>query len=62
MAKDCLAALPTKSVEEDEEVVWGSLMVDELDDIDAAEKKAAERGNQKTTPDPRELTNPGIKD
>ena len=36
LAKDCRAALPTKSVEDEDEIVWGSLLVDELDDIDAA--------------------------
>ena len=49
MAKDCRSALPARAVEEDEgqEVSWGALMIEEIQDVDSA--AASKMSNKKET-------------
>ena len=52
LAKDCRAAIPTREVaaeEESDDVVWGTCVIDELQDIDAAEKKKASSDHKAVT-------------
>ena len=67
--------VPAREVgnDEGEELVWGALVIDEVQDIDSAEdekrkrseleaKKLAQRGNLRTTPDPKATAERALKD